>query len=394
MADRVSPRLGRNVIALTVVSFFTDFSSEIIYPLLPVFLTTTLGASAATLGMIEGAAESLASVLKMASGYWSDRVRRRKPLVVAGYVLASAARPLIAVAQSATQVLAIRLTDRIGKGIRSSPRDALIADSVDPQARGRAFGFHRAGDHLGAVAGPLLAFVLLRWTGVSLRQLFWIAAIPAAIAVVAVVVAVREPAHHATIAARPDLRQPLGGRFWSVLGVIVVFTLGNSSDAFLILRANQLGVSVASIPVLWALLHVVKSLSSVPGGALSDRIGRRPLLVSGWLLYAAIYFAFARATEQWHGWALFATYGVVFGLTEGTEKALVADLVPAERRGTAYGWYNLAIGIGALPASLLFGVLWDRYGAPTAFSVGASLAIVAAAGVMLVAPSGRIAARG
>ena len=379
--------LGRNVIALTLVSFFTDFSSEIIYPLLPLFLTTTLGASVGMLGAIEGAAETLASVLKVASGWWSDRVKRRKPLVVIGYVLASVARPLVAIAQSASHVLAIRLVDRVGKGIRTSPRDALIADSVDPAMRGRAFGIHRAGDHLGAVVGPLVAFVLLQSVGLTLRQLFWVAAIPAAIAVIVLVLGVREPPPQPMpSSARPDLSMPLGRRFWKVLGVIFLFTLGNSSDAFLILRASQLGVGIAHIPIIWAVLHVVKSASSVPGGALSDRIGRRPLLIAGWLLHAAVYFAFGRATVAWHAWALFATYGVVFGLTEGTEKALVADLVPADRRGTAFGWYNLAIGIGALPASLLFGLLWERHGSAVAFSTGAALATMAATAIVFVLP--------
>jgi MFS family permease len=371
------------VVALTLVSFFTDFSSEIIYPLLPVFLTTTLGASAGMVGIIEGVAETTASLLKVASGWWSDRVRRRKPLVVAGYVLASAVRPLVAIAQSATQVLAVRLADRVGKGIRTSPRDALIADSVDPAVRGRAFGLHRAGDHLGAVVGPLVAFALLRWGGLGLRQVFWIAAIPAAIAVIVVIFGVKEPARPVTPAdEKPDLRAPLGRRFWSVMAVILLFTLGNSSDAFLVLRATELGVGVALVPIIWALLHVVKAASSAPGGALSDRVGRVPLLVAGWLLYAAVYAGFARATATWHAWALFAAYGVVFGLTEGTEKALVADLVPADRRGTAYGWYNLAIGIGALPASLLFGQLWDRYGSAVAFFVGAGLAAAAAIAII------------
>lgn len=386
MTSPARPSLGRNVVALTIVSFFTDVSSEIIYPLLPLFLTTTLGATAAMLGVIEGAAETVASVLKVGSGWWSDRVGRRKPLVVAGYVLASAVRPLIAVAQSASHVLAIRLADRVGKGIRTAPRDALIADSVDPAARGRAFGIHRAGDHLGAVVGPLVAFALLRWAGLELRQLFWIAAIPAALAVIIVVVGVREPAKPPAKAEKPDLTQPLGRRFWSVLAVILLFTLGNSSDAFLVLRANQLGVSVALIPILWALLHVVKAISNPPAGVLSDRIGRLPLITSGWLLYAAIYVGFGFATQQWHAWALFACYGVVFGLTEGVEKAMIADLVPADRRATAYGWYNLAIGIGALPASLIFGVLWDRAGVATAFMVGAGFAAVAAIGIVAAVP--------
>jgi MFS family permease len=382
------PRLGRNVIALGVVSFLTDVSSEMIYPLLPVFLTAVLGADAAFVGAIEGAAETTAALLKLASGWWSDRVRRRKPLVVIGYAIASVARPLVAIAQSATQVLAIRVSDRVGKGIRNAPRDALIAESVDPSLRGRAFGFHRAMDNAGGVLGPLIAFAVLTWHFAELRTVFWLAAIPAVLSILVLVAFVRDVPRSAVEAAPGskglDLTQPMGGRFWKVLGVIFLFTLGNSTDAFLLLRANQLGVPVALAPILWAALHVVKTASNVPGGALSDRIGRRPTLIAGWLLYALVYFGFARANAAWEAWALFAVYGVFFGLTEGSERALVADMVSLERRGTAFGWYNLAIGLGALPASLLFGFVWDTAGAPAAFVMGASLALAASVGMTLV----------
>jgi MFS family permease len=368
------PRLGRNVIALGAVSFLTDVSSEMIYPLLPVFLTATLGADAAFVGAIEGAAETTAALLKLASGWWSDRVRRRKPLV--------------AIAQSAAQVLAIRVFDRVGKGIRNAPRDALIAESVDPSIRGRAFGFHRAMDNAGGVLGPLIAFAVLTWHFAALRTVFWLAAIPAFLSLIVLVVFVRDvprPATRSGGAAKGlDLTRPMGARFWKVLGVIFLFTLGNSTDAFLLLRANQLGVPVALAPILWAALHVVKTASNVPGGVLSDRIGRRPTLIAGWLLYAVVYFGFARASAAWEAWALFALYGLFFGLTEGSERALVADMVSLESRGTAFGWYNLAIGLGALPASLLFGFVWDRSGAPVAFLMGASLALVAAIGMTLV----------
>lgn len=381
------PQLPRNVRSLAAVSFFTDVSSEMIYPLLPAFLSTVIGASASLVGAIEGAAESTAALLKLGSGWWSDRVRRRKPLVVAGYALASAARPLVAIAQTAGQVLAIRLTDRVGKGIRTSPRDALIADSVHPDARGRAFGFHRAADHAGAVVGPLIAFALLKWSDTSMRSVFALAAIPALLAVVVVIFAVREVPRETPVPGNtPDLSQPMGRRFWAYLAVVLIFTLGNSTDAFLLLRAADLGVPVALAPILWAMLHVVKSISSTPGGALSDRLGRKPLIVAGWLLYAAVYFAFARASASWHAWALFATYGIYFGLTEGVEKALVADIVPYARRGAAFGWYNLAIGLGALPASLIFGAIWDHAGAPAAFTFGACMALLAAVGISLVAP--------
>ena len=390
-------RLGRNVLVLAAVSFLTDASSEIIYPLLPIFLTTVLGTGASAVGAIEGAAETTSALLKLASGWWSDRARRRKPLVVAGYLLASIARPLIAVAQSVGQVLAIRLTDRVGKGIRGSPRDALIAESVDASIRGRAFGFHRAADHAGAVVGPLIAFALLRWEGLPLRTVFLFAALPAVLSVLVLVFGVRETARPTqptvTKASAPSFTgPPLGRPFWTFLASVLLFTLGNSTDAFLILRANQLGVSVALVPILWAALHVVKSAASVPGGALSDRLGRRPLILAGWAIYAAVYLAFGRATQTWHAWALFLVYGLFFGLTEGTQSALVADLVGRDRRGTAFGWYYLAIGVGALPASVLFGFIWDRFGPTAAFDVGAGLAFAAALMLLAVRPGVKAAA--
>jgi MFS family permease len=388
--ERVSPspssgRLSRNVYALSAVSFFTDASSEMIYPLMPIFLTTTLGASAGFLGVIEGAAETTAALLKLASGWWSDRLKSRKPLIVAGYSLASFARPLIAVAQTAGHVLAIRVADRIGKGIRGAPRDALIADSVDVSVRGRAFGFHRGADHAGAVVGPLIAFAVLTWWHTPLRTVFWLAAIPGVIAVFVAIMFVREPAHPVIPKEQaPEPAAPLPGRFWGALGAVTVFTLGNSTDAFLLLRATQLGVPVALAPILWAMLHIVKSSASTPGGALSDRVGRKPAVIAGWVIYAVVYLAFARATEAWHAWALFAVYGVYFGLAEGPERAMVADIVPGGRRGLAYGWYNLAIGIAALPASVVFGLIWDRSGPAGAFTFGAAMAGLAALLLLLV----------
>jgi MFS family permease len=378
-----APRLPRNVVALAAVSFLTDVATEMAYPLLPVFLSAVLHVSATSVGAIEGAAESTAAILKLFSGWWSDRLTRRKPLVVWGYGLASLIRPLIGIAQSFSQVLAIRVTDRVGKGIRSSARDALIADSVDPKFRGRAFGFHSAGDNAGAMLGPLIAFALLRWEGLDLRHVFLWTAVPGAFAMLVLVLWVREVPRSAEPAQSKvgRLEGKMGGRFWAFLGVLVLFTLGNSTDAFLLLRANQLGVAAALIPIVWAVLNVVKAITNTPGGILSDRLGRKPLIVAGWLVYAAVYFAFSRAHAAWQAWALFAAYGLYFGLTEGVEKALVADLVPADRRGAAFGWYNLAIGIAALPASLLFGTVWDRWGSPVAFQMGALIALAAAIGI-------------
>jgi MFS family permease len=374
------------------------------------------------LGVIEGAAETTASLLKLASGWWSDRVRRRKPLVVFGYALASLVRPLIAAAQSATQVLAIRLIDRVGKGIRNSPRDALIAESVDPSIRGRAFGFHRAGDNAGGVVGPLVAFALLQWVGLDLRSVFWWALLPGVLATITVVVFVQEssrpPAADQVLgrASGADLSQardqqiirraaaaenPIRGAaaaensaaalprsFWAYLGVLLLFTLGNSTDAFLLLRARQLDVSLALIPIIWATLNIVRTLASTHAGALSDRIGRVPTVIAGWAIYALVYFGFAFASSQWHAWTLFAVYGLFFALTEGAERALVADFVPAARRGTAFGWYYLVVGMATLPASILFGVVWDRLGSHAAFIMGAGLATLAAVGIALLPKPG------
>jgi MFS family permease len=393
-------RLGRNVVTLAGVSLLTDVASEMSYPLLPIFLTTVLGASATALGAIEGVAESAASLLKLGSGWLSDRLPGRKLLVVIGYGLASLVKPLMGLTRTPGQVMAIRVADRVGKGIRTSPRDAVIADSVAPSIRGRAFGFHRAADNLGAVIGPLIAFALLRYgRGIDLRRVFLLTAIPAALSVALLVFGLREVARRpgeerdqsAGLAAPPRAsRAPgLGSRFWWLFVILVIFTLGNSSDVFLLLRATQLGVAPVLVPVLWALLNLVKALFNVPGGALSDRFGRRPLLVAGWGIYAAVYVGFGLAGAVWQVWVLFAAYGLYFGATEGVEKALVTDFVPAERRGAAFGFYNLAMGIAALPASLIFGELVDHAGARVAFLFGGGMALLAAVAICFVAPPGR-----
>ena len=380
-----------------------------IYPLLPIFLAGVLGTSSTFIGAIEGVAETTASLLKLVSGWWSDRMTSRKPFVVIGYLIASIVRPFTAATRSASQVLAIRVTDRIGKGIRTSPRDALLADSAPPESRGLAYGFHAAADNAGAVLGPLLAFMILKLHGVGLldtskrlsshdesaiRNVFWLSAIPAAIAMLVLIFVVRDvPRRDKSGETAASLQtERLSGKFWAYLTVVLLFTLGNSTDAFLLLRASQLGVPLALAPILWAVLNFVKSATGTYGGQLSDRIGRKPLIVGGWVLYAAVYFAFAWAGAPWQAWALFAVYGIFYGMTEGTEKALVADIVPRTRRGAAFGWYNLAIGLGALPASLIFGWIWDNYGASSAFVFGASLALIAAVMMAVVAPSRPVAA--
>src|SRR5215203_6995889 len=353
--------LPRNVFAIGLVSLLNDASSEIIYPLLPIFLATSLGASARAIGTIEGLAESISSLLKLFAGYLSDRLAKRKLLVVAGYSVASLARPLLAFAQTWTQVLAIRLTDRVGKGIRTAPRDAMIADTVRIEQRGIAFGFHRAMDHGGAVIGPLIGYLLVILfvsrtaspTTAEFSKIFLVASVPAFLAVMVAVFFMRESpvkAAEGPKMARLSLRG-FDSNFKRFLLVLALFTLSNSSDSFLILRAREAGVSIAVIPLLWAAHHGMKVLSSLFGGDLSDRLGRKRLIVSGWLLYAAVYAGFAFATNTASLWILFLIYGIYFGLVEGAEKALVADLVRPEQRGTAYGLSNLAFGITVLPAS-------------------------------------------
>jgi MFS family permease len=395
-------RLPRNVFAISLVSLLNDSSSEIIYPLLPVFLSMTLGASPGIVGLIEGTAESVSSLLKLFAGYFSDRRGKRKAFVVLGYSLAGLARPLLAFATSWYQVLAIRLTDRVGKGIRSAPRDAMIADTVAVSERGLAFGFHRAMDHTGAVVGPLLGYLLVLLlaadrnspTAADFTKIFLFASIPALAAIIVAAVFVRESPRAAMPAARigedeviTSPRLSLTGfdrNFKTFLIIVALFTLSNSSDAFLLLRAQSAGVSVAMIPVLWAVLHVSKVLSSLIGGDLSDRLGRRRLIVCGWILYAAVYAGFAFVSNEISVWILFLIYGIYFGLAEGAEKALVADLVKPEQRGTAYGLYNLAFSITVLPASLLMGALWSWFGAAPAFLVSAALGAIAALLMLLL----------
>jgi MFS family permease len=382
-----APGLPRTVIALGLVSFFTDLSSEMIYPLLPLFLAGVLGAGVFSLGLIEGVAETTAALLKVFSGFWSDRIRRRKPLVLAGYSLSGLARPLIGMASVWPFVLLMRFADRVGKGVRSTPRDALIADVTDPSMRGRAYGLHRAMDHAGAVAGPLVAAGLLAISGVTLRHVFLIAAVPAAIAVVFVITAVKEPPPRGRVPRQANFRDgwgDLGLEFKHLLFALIVFTLGNSTDAFLLLRLAEQEIDARLVAVLWSLHHVVKMAATYTGGRLSDRTGRRGMVVAGWLLYAAVYLAFGFVQSRTALVAVFLVYGLYFGLTEPTEKAWVADLVPERLRGTAFGFYNGCIGLTALPASLIFGLLWKRWGVAAAFSTGAGLAVIAAILLLLV----------
>ncbi len=382
--------LPGNVFALSLVSLLNDTSSEIIYPLLPAFLALTLGASPFAIGLIEGFAESVAALLKLFSGYLSDKFDSRKLPVFLGYSLASITRPFLAFAASWQQVFVVRLTDRVGKGIRGAPRDAIIAASVPEEKRGLAFGFNRAADHLGAVIGPIVAFLLLSYfaadsenpTAREYQQVFLYASIPVIIGLFVIVFFVRESsrksaAETAVTPIKLSLKE-FDGNFKRLLIIVALFTLSNSTDAFLLLRAEQTGIAPAVLPLLWMALHLSKVFSSLIFGDLSDKVGRKTLIFSGWILYALVYAGFAFVDAAWQTWALFLIYGVFFGLTEGVEKAFVADLVPKEKRGTAYGFYNLAFSITVFPASIIFGALWNQFGASAAFLISAAISICAA----------------
>jgi MFS family permease len=385
----VPPPLHRTVRSLGYVSLLTDASSEMIYPLLPAFLTGTLRAGPAFLGVVEGLAETVAAALKIASGGLSDRLPRRKPLVVACYSLSSLVRPLVALAAAPVHVLAVRVLDRVGKGVRGAPRDALVAEVTALEDRGRAFGFQRAMDHAGAMAGPLLATAAMLATD-DLRVVFALAAIPAVLAVATLVLGVREerrPRVAVKTAEAGAGSSPLEPALLRYLAVLAVFTLGNSSDAFLLLRAQEAGVAVSAIPALWALHHLVKAGASTWGGTLSDRVGRRRVILAGWGIYALAYAGFALATSSVAIVALFALYGLFPALTEGAERALVSDLAGESTRGRAFGLFHAVTGAALLPASLLTGVLWQRFGAGFALGTGAALAALAASGLLVLVPS-------
>lgn len=371
---------SKNVRNLGWVSLFNDISSEMIYPLLPLFLSTTLGAGVLFIGVIEGIAESVSSFLKLFSGWFSDRFKKRKGIIFAGYLLASLTRPFIGLAASAYHVLILRFIDRVGKGIRTSPRDALLSQSCGEEERGRAFGFQRAMDHAGAMTGPLIATLLMATLTKDLSIIFILAFIPALFALFILFRGITDaPASRASTAPPPRLHwKGWNQKFKYFLLIILFFTLGNSSDAFLLLRAKDLGIDMVHIPILWFFFHLSKTVFSVPGGALSDRIGRRKVMILAWTIYGLVYLGFAFASKAYHIWILFLVYGIFYGLSEGTERAWVADLVSESKRGTAYGAYHFCIGMAALPASLLMGLIWKAIGVEWAFSFGAVMALIAA----------------
>ncbi len=389
--------LPRNVWAVSATSFLMDVSSEMVINILPLFLANVLGVQAAVIGLIEGVAESTASVLKLFSGWLSDRLGGRKWLAVAGYGISALVKPFFYFATSWGVVAAVRWVDRVGKGIRTAPRDALVADSVDKEARGLAFGLHRAADTAGAMLGLLIALGIV-WLaqagavelGLSAFQTVVLASmLPAFLAVLALVVGARE-VKAAPAAVRSELPRfafrSLGKPFMIFMIIVSVFDLGNSSDAFLVLRAQERGLSVIHILAMLVTFNLVYSLISTPAGSLSDRVGRGKLIVGGWLVYALIYLGFALARQGWQIWVLYVIYGLYYGLAYGTTRALIADLVPEAVRGTAYGTYNAVLGVLDLPASLIAGVLWQSLGAPAPFLFGAIMALLAAVGMAVWLP--------
>ncbi|MDH7482050.1 MAG: MFS transporter [Armatimonadota bacterium] len=380
MRENRTPRISKTVITLGLVSLLTDISSEGIYPLIPLFLTETLHARVLAVGLIEGVAESTASLLRIVSGWLSDVLRNRKWLTVAGYSLSALSKPLLALATSWHFVFGIRFMDRLGKGIRTAPRDALIADVAAAEARGISFGLHRAMDSLGATLGPLIAFLLILYGINNYRQLFLLAFIPAATAVLILIAFVRE-ARRETFEKvdMPSLRIGRFSRpFKLFLLITTLFSIGNSSDAFLILRAKNVGVTAASTLLVYVLFNSVDSIFATAAGALSDKIGRRNVVLSGYLLFALVYTGFALARSPMTIWLLFAMYGLYNALTHGVQKAFASDLIEAGVRGTGMGAYNMLTGLALFPASLIAGYLWDSISPSAPFYYGAATALLSA----------------
>jgi len=367
----------RTVVALGMVSLFSDLSSQMIYPLIPEYLAA-LGVAKTIIGLIEGVAESTASLLRTVFGGWSDRAGKRKVFIYLGYGLSAISKPFLYLAQSWPPVLAVKFADRVGKAARTPARDALLSTSVSAKKRGMAFGFHRAMDRLGAVGGPLLALLVLHLFSESenrVRLVFLFSFIPATLALVFVPFA-RETARQVKAANAPKASGLWSARFVVFLVASIVFTLGNASNAFLILKAREAGLAVAMIPLIWVLYNIVCTISSPVFGHLSDRVGRVPVIIASFLYYAVIYFLFGIAGALWAVWTLFAAYGIYYGLSEGVLRAYIADLVEPDYRATAYGIFNTGIGLALVPASIIFGAVWDAFGNKWAFIVSAAFSML------------------
>jgi MFS family permease len=385
-------QLPRNVWAVGVTSFFMDISSEMVLNIVPLFLSNVLGVQTSIIGLIDGVAEATASILKLFSGWLSDKVGGRKWLAVAGYALSAISKPFFYIASSWELIGGVRWADRAGKGIRTAPRDALVADSVTKETRGLAFGFNRAMDKGGAVLGILTAALLVWMTQANnldlskhtFQIIVLISLVPAFLSVISLAIGAKDvPVTGQREAPKLSLRS-MGKPFKIFLVIVSIFTLGNSADSFLVLRAQNLGVTVVGILIMLAVFNMVITLVATPAGSLSDRVGRRKLIIGGWLVYAIIYMGFALAQQAWQVWILYVAYGLYYGLAFGTTTAMVADLVPENLRGTAYGTYNAVVGLLAFPASFIAGILWQGIGGwggfgPSApFLFGGSLALIAA----------------
>ena len=371
---------GKNVTIAGLVSLFMDISSEMIYPLVPLFLANVLGVNKSVIGLIEGIAESTASLLKVFSGWFSDRIGNRKWLMAAGYGISTLSRPFMALATSWQQVLGSRFIDRFGKGVRTAPRDAIIAEATDKAYLGRAFGFHRSMDTTGAVVGPALAFFFLGLFSNDYRKVFWLSIIPGVIAVLLIIFFITEKKKAvASHTDRPKMTfRHFDWRFKFFVIIAGLFALGNSSDVFLILRAQQVGMSAVMIPLLYLLFNLVYSLSSIPAGMAADRFGKKRVILSGFVLFAFLYYGFGAASDTKVIWVLFGLYGLFMGLTEGIQKAFLATIIPQDFKATAFGVYNTAVGIAMFPASLIGGWLWDHVSPSATFYFGAITATTSA----------------
>lgn len=384
MANKKIAGLEKNVFFAGLVSFFMDFSSEMIYPLVPIFLSSVLGVNKSIIGLIEGIAESTASLLKVFSGWFSDKIGKRKVLMIAGYGVSTLSRPIIALSTLWGHVLTFRFIDRFGKGIRGAPRDAIIAESTPHKDLGRSFGFHRGMDTLGAVVGPAVAFIILSLFTDNYRLVFWLSMIPGIIAVLVIIFFIKEQKRKSAEVLKsatsglPSFRAKFDWRFKVFVFIVTLFTIGNSSDVFLILRATNIGIKETQIPILYLLFNLIYSLVSLPAGILSDRIGRKRIILSGFLLFGIVYWGFAVSSEEWHIWGLFMLYGIFMGLTEGIYKAYLGTIIPNGQKATGYGIYSTFVGLAVLPASIIGGYLWDKIGPHATFYYGTFTAFASA----------------
>ncbi|MFN3480391.1 MAG: MFS transporter [Thermodesulfovibrionales bacterium] len=360
----------RNVFFLGLVSLFMDISSEMIHPLIPLFLSETLHVSKTFIGIIEGIAESTASMLKVFSGWFSDRIGRRKPIIFWGYCISVVSRPILATASSWIHVLIYRFTDRIGKGVRTAPRDAIIADSSDRSILGKAFGFHRSMDTIGAVIGPSMAFLLLGIFHNRVQSVFWFSMIPGLFALISIILFVREVRPRCKMEKAVITIRGLDRRFKIFLLISALFTLGKTTEAFLVLRANEIGISIATIPLLYLTFNIVSATLSTPAGLLADRVGKRKTIMTSYIFLSLLFIGFATARTPLHAWSLFVGYGIFVAMNEGIQRAFVATLIRPEIKATGYGIYHTTVGLAALPSGIISGILWQNIGSYALFYFG------------------------